>query len=78
MDATPTIFDKANLLAPGFAARAAQHDRDASFPFENFRELGDAGLLVERLGSLPDGRAIEFSQSYYRGDTYDFVAELST
>lgn len=39
---------------------------------------GDAGLLVERLGSLPDGRAIEFSQSFYRGDTYDFVAELST
>jgi GntR family transcriptional regulator len=39
---------------------------------------GDAGLLVERLGFLPNGRAIEFSQSYYRGDTYDFVAELST
>lgn len=38
---------------------------------------GDAGLLVERLGSLRDGRAIEFSQSYYRGDIYDFVAELS-
>jgi GntR family transcriptional regulator, N-acetylglucosamine utilization regulator len=38
---------------------------------------GDAGLLVERLGSLRDGRAIEFSQSFYRGDTYDFVAELS-
>jgi GntR family transcriptional regulator len=38
---------------------------------------GDAGLLVERLGSLRDGRAVEFSQSYYRGDTYDFVAELS-
>jgi GntR family transcriptional regulator len=38
---------------------------------------GAAGLLVERLGSLPDGRAIEFSQSFYRGDTYDFVAELS-
>jgi GntR family transcriptional regulator len=39
---------------------------------------GDAGLLVERLGSLPDGRAVEFSQSWYRGDTYDFVAELSS
>jgi GntR family transcriptional regulator len=39
---------------------------------------GDAGLLVERLGFLNDGRAVEFSQSYYRGDTYDFVAELST
>jgi len=38
---------------------------------------GDAGLLVERLGSLGDGRAIEFSQSFYRGDIYDFVAELS-
>jgi GntR family transcriptional regulator len=38
---------------------------------------GDAGLLVERLGSLRDGRAIEFSQSYYRGEIYDFVAELS-
>lgn len=38
---------------------------------------GDAGLLVERVGYLRDGRAIELSQSYYRGDTYDFVAELS-
>ena len=37
----------------------------------------DAGLLVERLGSLGDGRAVEFSQSFYRGDIYDFVAELS-
>jgi len=40
--------------------------------------VGDAGLLVERLGSTRDGRAIEMSQSYYRGDTYDFVAELSS
>jgi GntR family transcriptional regulator len=38
---------------------------------------GEAGLMVERIGFLSDGRAIEFSQSYYRGDTYDFVAELS-
>ena len=42
----------------------------------NARE-GDAGLLVERLGFLRDGRAVEFCQSYFRGDTYDFVAELS-
>ena len=39
---------------------------------------GDAGLLVERLGFLRDGRAVEFCQTYYRGDTYDFVAELSS
>jgi GntR family transcriptional regulator len=31
-------------------------------------KAGDPGLLVERLGSLRDGRAIEFSQSFYRGD----------
>jgi GntR family transcriptional regulator len=37
----------------------------------------DAGLLVERLGFLKDGRVVEFTQSYFRGDTYDFVAELS-
>jgi GntR family transcriptional regulator len=37
----------------------------------------DAGLLVERVGFHMDGRAVEFSQSFYRGDIYDFVAELS-
>jgi GntR family transcriptional regulator len=39
---------------------------------------GDAGLLVERVGFNRKGVAIESSQSWYRGDTYDFVAELST
>jgi alkylation response protein AidB-like acyl-CoA dehydrogenase len=46
VDATPTIFEKANALASEFAARAALHDRDASFPFENFKELSEAGLLA--------------------------------
>jgi GntR family transcriptional regulator len=36
-----------------------------------------AGLLVERVGYGRDGRALELSQSIYRGDTYDFVAELN-
>jgi alkylation response protein AidB-like acyl-CoA dehydrogenase len=45
-DATPTIFDKAKRLASEFAARAALHDRDASFPFENFDQLAEAGLLA--------------------------------
>lgn len=38
---------------------------------------GDAGLLAERVGFNKNGVAIEFSQSFYRGDTYDFVAELT-
>ena len=46
MDATPTSFDTAHLLAAGFAAGAAGHDRDASFPFENFDRLSEAGLLA--------------------------------
>lgn len=40
------------------------------------REL-DAGLAVERVGFLSDGRVVEFCRSYFRGDAYDFVAELS-
>jgi GntR family transcriptional regulator len=39
---------------------------------------GDAGLLVERVGFLRNGDAVEFTQSWFRGDTYDFVAELSS
>ncbi len=39
--------------------------------------VNDPGLLVERRGFATDGRIIEIAQSFYRGDTYDFVAELS-
>jgi GntR family transcriptional regulator len=62
-------------------ARALQRLRAVLFTSEQANLLGaqerDAGLLVERRGFLRDGRAVEFSQSYYRGDTYDFVAELN-
>ena len=33
-------------------------------------------LYIERLGYLPDGGVLEFTRSHYRGDRYDFVAEL--
>jgi alkylation response protein AidB-like acyl-CoA dehydrogenase len=42
----PDRVDCARELAIGFAERAGAHDRDASFPFENFRELSEAGLLA--------------------------------
>ena len=41
-------------------------------------EKGAPGLYIERRGFLDDGRAVEATQSWYRGDAYDFVAELST
>ena len=31
------ILDKINDLGPSFAARAAKHDRNASFPTENYQ-----------------------------------------
>lgn len=37
---------------------------------------GAPGLLIERHGFAADGRAVEFTRSHYRGDSYDFVAEL--
>jgi len=39
--------------------------------------IGDPGLFIERRGFLGDGRAVEITRSYYRGDAYDFVAELA-
>ncbi len=35
-----------------------------------------AGLRIERTSYLPEGRVVEYTRSLYRGDAYDFVAEL--
>jgi GntR family transcriptional regulator len=37
---------------------------------------GVAGLHIERISYLASGKVIEFTRSVYRGDAYDFVAEL--
>ncbi len=37
---------------------------------------GAAGLNIERISYLPGGQVVEFTRSIYRGDAYDFVAEL--
>ncbi len=40
-------------------------------------EPGSAGLFIERIGFNAAGAAVEWTRSYYRGDAYDFVAELN-
>nr|WP_315185768.1 acyl-CoA dehydrogenase family protein [uncultured Albidiferax sp.] len=46
MNASLNPGQLARTLAVEFAARAETHDRDASFPFDNFAELQQAGLLA--------------------------------
>jgi GntR family transcriptional regulator len=61
--------------------RALQRLRAVLFTKEQAERLGvkpgDAGLFIERRGFLADGRTCEFTQSYYRGDAYDVIAELN-
>ena len=38
---------------------------------------GSPALYIERRSFLDNGVPVEFTASYYRGDAYDFVAELS-
>ncbi|MDB5976811.1 MAG: GntR family transcriptional regulator [Nevskia sp.] len=61
-------------------SRALQRLRAVAFDAAQSRLLGvpvgSPGLLIERRGFLEDGRVVEFTCSHYRGDIYDFVAEL--
>ncbi|MBD2664021.1 acyl-CoA dehydrogenase family protein [Richelia sinica] len=41
----PDLFERVEIIAKDFATRAAIHDIEASFPFENFKILHEAGLL---------------------------------
>jgi alkylation response protein AidB-like acyl-CoA dehydrogenase len=39
------LVELAGSLADRFAERAAEHDRDATFPFENYEDMREAGYL---------------------------------
>jgi alkylation response protein AidB-like acyl-CoA dehydrogenase len=45
VDRRTELVATATRLARRFAERAAVHDRDATFPFDNHTDLGDAGFL---------------------------------
>jgi len=60
--------------------RAIQRIRAANLDEDDARLLeippGAAALHIERVAYLPSGKVVELTRSVYRGDTYDFVAEL--
>jgi alkylation response protein AidB-like acyl-CoA dehydrogenase len=61
MSSTADAVATARRLAPRFAARAAAHDRDGSFPVDDFADLRAAGLfgllVPDRLGGAGAGFA---------------------
>jgi alkylation response protein AidB-like acyl-CoA dehydrogenase len=71
------MIDEARRLAPRFAARAAAHDRDGSFPADDFADLRAAGffglLVPAKLGgagaSFADYAAIAYELARGSGAT---------
>ncbi len=82
VDAVGASLYEALERAGHLPVRALQRLRAVNFTADHAEPLGvapgDAGLFIERRGFLVDGRTAEFTQSYYRGDAYDLVAELNT
>ena len=85
LDGADTVGDSLYVALEGTGnrpVRALQRLRAVLFTAEQAKllrvEKGAPGLYIERRGFGEDGRAIEATQSWYRGDAYDFVAELST
>jgi len=81
IDAVDTSLYAALEAAGNRPVRALQRLRAVLFTAEQAAllgiEAGAPGLFIERRGFLDDGRAIEATHSWYRGDAYDFVAELN-
>ncbi len=82
VDVVDTSLYAALEAANNRPSNALQMLRAVAFDEEQARLLnvavGDPGLYIERRGFLKDGRAVEITRSYYRGDAYDFVAELGS
>lgn len=80
-DAVETSLYDALEATGNRPVRALQRLRAVLFTAEQAELLtldrGAPGLLIERRGFRDDGATVEITQSWYRGDSYDFVAELS-
>lgn len=40
-------------------------------------EAGGPAVFIERLARLASGRAVEFTRSYFHGERYDFIVEMT-
>ncbi|MBW8733960.1 MAG: GntR family transcriptional regulator, partial [Asticcacaulis sp.] len=70
------------LEATGTApARALHRLRAIPLPEDKARQLGvdagDPGLFLERRGFLKDGRTIEVTRGWYRGDASDLIIDAT-
>jgi alkylation response protein AidB-like acyl-CoA dehydrogenase len=52
---------RVRALGPAFAERAVRYDRDATFPWENFADLREAGLLALCVPTSAGGLGASFS-----------------
>ena len=77
-----SLYEALEPLGLPPAPRAATPARDRARCRAGARagtcRTGSPGLFIERRAFLDDGRVVEFTRSFYRGDAYDFVAELQS
>lgn len=81
LDAVDTSLYAALEAVGNRPVRALQRLRAVLFTAEQAQllgvEVGAPGLFIERRAFLKDARTVEMTHSWYRGDAYDFVAELN-
>lgn len=70
-------LDKANARPHRALQTMTAHNADAEVARYLKITPGDAVLYIERQGFDGNNRPVEFTRSWYRGDIYDFVTELS-
>ena len=54
------IVERVRALGPTLAARSAKYDRDAAFPYENWQDLAEAGLLAICIPKSAGGLGADF------------------
>lgn len=81
---TDTIGDslyEALSKSAAMPVRATQRLKARALPQQEAELLemqpGEPVLYIERASRLADGTLVELTRSYYRSDTYDFIAELT-